>query len=179
MSFKFKGDFSFPEKYKRHFRYLFYLLLIQIFFGAILSGMRAAIFYPSWPDMNGSFIPQVLFDISEWNVDNVIQYDTNAFMPALIHVLHRNLGYIVFIYGTIIGFKAFYRGSYNLFKSLGFLLICLLITQVILGILTLLYSGGAIPVGLAISHQAVAILLFLTLLTFIYINSQSALDGKS
>jgi cytochrome c oxidase assembly protein subunit 15 len=39
---------------------LFTLLFIQVFLGGIMSGMKAGLAYPTWPDMNGEFIPSAL-----------------------------------------------------------------------------------------------------------------------
>ncbi len=164
----FKDGVTIPQAYSQHIKIILGLFIAQVFFGAVLSGMRAALYYPSWPDMNGSFIPQVLFDISEWRVDNIVSYDTNTFMPAMIHVLHRNLGYIVFIYGLYIIFRYYRKLRSPVLIKLNLLFVTLLITQVTLGVLTLIYTSAAIPVVFGVLHQAVAILIFLCLLAMIY-----------
>ena len=77
----------------------FYVLCIQIFFGAVVSGMKASLYFPSWPDIGGSFIPSILFDVETWSFSNLVNYDKSPLMPALIHVLHRNWGYFTYFLG--------------------------------------------------------------------------------
>jgi len=164
------------NKSSPHIIFLLSLLCFQLFFGAILSGMKAALFYPTWPDMNGTFFPPVLFHSLEWSVDSFIHYDTNALMPALIHVLHRNLGYIVFIYGIFIAIREI--GSIkklNVNKGL-FLFIILLISQVVLGILTLVNTGSEIPLFFASAHQGVAILILTCVLFMFYVSKKKIMN---
>ncbi len=135
------------------------LLVIQIILGGIMSGMKAALFFPTWPDMNNEYVPNIIFHISEWNVNNVINYDTKAFMPALIQFLHRTTAYILTIiilwYFTV----AIKVKNNTIYRNISILLISLLIIQVLLGIFTLLNSIGTIPVGFGVLHQGCALLL--------------------
>ncbi len=144
------------------------LLLLQIFFGALVSGMRAAPFYPTWPDMNGSYLPEVLLQAKNYTLQNLLHFDQNAFAPAFVQFLHRNLAYLILIVAVY-----FYRRFRQLDKDKTDQLILavftyLLLLQVILGILTLLSSIGHPPVALGVIHQGVAILTLLSLLTLIY-----------
>lgn len=137
------------------------LIFFQITLGGILSGMRAATQYPTWPDMLGAYIPSVIFDLSNWSLINFTQYDSNPFMPALIHFLHRNTAYIVFAAGIFLGlrlYKCAVELSIARLKYASFMLIGVLILQVVLGILTLLGSQGSVPVWLGVMHQAGAVL---------------------
>ncbi|MBT8191742.1 MAG: COX15/CtaA family protein [Bacteroidia bacterium] len=144
-------------------------IVIQIFFGAIVSGMRASLFYPSWPDMNGSFIPAIIFNPSAWNLDNIINYDQNTFMPALIHVLHRNWGYIVFGFGIFTSIRILQYPLRSHYYKWSIILIILLCLQVLLGILTLINSIGTIPVFYGVMHQAVAIFILSVILYLSFI----------
>jgi len=138
--------------------FVFFLgLILQIFFGAVVSGMRAALYYPSWPDLNGQFIPTVLRQADSWNLENITDYDKDAFMPALIHVLHRNWGYIVYAYGMYLCYTIFRFPLRRIFYVFNVALLLFLNLQVLLGILTLVNSEGAIPLFYGIMHQAVAI----------------------
>ena len=133
---------------------------IQIFFGAILSGMRASLYYPSWPDMNGSMFPAVLLDASNWTIDGIVNYDKDALMPALIHVLHRNWGYFVYAIGIYFAVKVLRFPMRRFFYIPNIALIILLNLQVLLGILTLIHSKSTIPVFYGVMHQAIAIFIF-------------------
>lgn len=150
-------------------RIFFICLLIQIFFGAIVSGMRASLYYPTWPDIKGAFIPAVLFEKSAWTIENLIDYDKDTFMPALIHVLHRNWGYITYAIGLFVSYKIFRfpLRRVNYIAAIG--LIVALNLQVLLGILILVNSQLSIPIFHGVMHQAVAIVLLAISLFNLYI----------
>jgi len=138
----------------------FVMLCIQIFFGAVVSGMKASLYYPTWPDIGGSFIPSILFDSDTWSLANLVDYDKSPLMPALIHVLHRNWGYITYAFGLYIIFKTLRYPLKKHFYILAISVFVLLNIQVVLGIMTLLKSLGSVPVFYGVMHQAVAIFIF-------------------
>lgn len=142
------------------------VLAFQIILGGIVSGMKAALFYPSWPDMNGVIIPSILFDSSQWNVDNFVNYDSTPFMSALIQILHRNTAYLLTFIILWYFFKAIKVKTTQAFKVGLYLLISMLIIQILLGILTLVNSIAVIPVSLGVLHQGGALLL-LTICLFL------------
>lgn len=145
------------------------VLGLQIVLGGIMSGMKAALYYPTWPDMNGSFFPAILFDASQWNVENFVDYDRGPFMSALVQAFHRTTAYILTIMILYFGYRALKEVSILRFRAGVWLLISVLIIQVTLGILTVVNSVGAVPVGLGVYHQAVAIILLASVL---YVNYQ-------
>lgn len=163
-----KGYHVYNKKIKRAFRLLLIFISIQIFFGAIVSGMKASLYYPSWPDMNGLYLPDILLDPTAWSLDNIINYDKNAFMPALIHVLHRNWGYFVYFFGFYQALKLFRVSFRSHIYKLSGLLILFLNLQVLLGILVLINSKGTIPVFYGVMHQAIAIFILSIILYFNY-----------
>ena len=151
------------------------LLVIQIFLGGVMSGMKAAVVFPTWPDIRGEYLPAVLLDALQWNADNFNKYDSNIFMPSLIHFLHRTTGYIAFVLGMY-----FCLSLYKIIRSdseakiqLGLIYITFasLMLQVTLGIITVLTSGtGKVSVLWGVLHQAVAILLLATVVFSIFIH---------
>ncbi|MEL7121241.1 MAG: COX15/CtaA family protein [Bacteroidota bacterium] len=147
---------------------------IQIVIGGIMSGMKAALFYPTWPDMNGEIIPAILFNLSEWNASNFINYDTGSFMAAFVQTTHRLIAYLLFFSGLAFFFTFARVTLNNHFKKGMMVFLSLLGIQVFLGIMTLLYSVGTIPVGLGVMHQAGALLLFSSLIYWCYLVSKKA-----
>lgn len=135
------------------------LLWIQIFFGGIMSGMKAGVIFPTWPDMNGELIPHIIFNSSEWTVENFTYYDRNIFMPALIHFIHRSLAYALSLMGLYYVYKIIKSPLKSVTKSGAKVLISLLIIQVFVGILTVINCQGTIPVFYGVLHQGVALLL--------------------
>lgn len=147
-------------------------VVLQLFLGGVMSGMKAAVVFPTWPDIRGEYLPGVLFDSSQWNADNFNQYDKNLFMPALIHFLHRTTAYALFILGLVFAFRlykgAVYRNDTAAVR-LSYLTAVILISQVTLGIITVLMSVGKIPVLWGALHQGVAILLLSSLVYSFFI----------
>jgi cytochrome c oxidase assembly protein subunit 15 len=148
---------------------LLVLLAIQIVLGGIMSGMKAGLSYPTWPDMNGVFIPSVVFDPNEWTVDNFVDYDRNGFMPTFIQVLHRTTAYLLFISGLWFFFKAIKETISPLLRRGLNMWITMLIIQVVLGIITVINSRGSIPVDWGVLHQGGALLLLTTMLFVNYL----------
>lgn len=136
---------------------LFILVGIQIVLGGIMSGMKAGLTYPTWPLIDGGMFPSVLFDGANWTWENFENYDSHPFMAALIQTLHRMVAYILTFAGIAFFIKTI-KGNYGSLyqKTLWFWLIVLL-SQVVLGILTLINCKGVIPVGLGVMHQAGAL----------------------
>ena len=140
----------------------------QIALGAMMSGTKAGLFYPTWPDMNGGFLPAVLLDASHWTGESFTHYDTNPFMPAFIQFLHRNSAYV--LSAMILYFSWKLRGASTTarIRQGNTLLLGALTVQVLLGILTLINCVGSIPVVLGVLHQAGAVLLLTALLNMAY-----------
>lgn len=161
-------------KYIRLMKVFMILLAVQIFAGGVMSGMKAGVIYPTWPDMNGDIIPQVIFNTSEYTVENFNFYDRNLLLPALVHIVHRTIAYIVFILGVYIGIKIIRSTEHSTLRRAAGMLIIMLIMQVVLGIWTVLSCQGKIPVLQGVLHQAGALFLLTASLYLFYL-----LDGKS
>ncbi|CAN5434066.1 COX15/CtaA family protein [soil metagenome] len=137
--------------------------VLQLVLGGLMSGMKAGLFFPTWPDMNGAFAPAVLLDGAQWHLDAFKHYDTNAFAPAVVQFLHRGVAYV--LTGLVLFFimKAFKRQPLGPARA-GFTLLPVLISvQVLLGIVTVVHSTGAIPVSYGVLHQAGGVLLLANL----------------
>ena len=136
-----------------------FVLIIQIVFGGLMSGMKAGLQYPTFPDMNGKMIPSVVLESAQWNVDNLVNYDTNGFTPALVQVVHRGSAYLLIIIGLWYFIRSRKVLNNALFNKTNILWIMMLVLQVLLGIFTVINCKGSIPVGLGVAHQAGALLL--------------------
>ena len=143
------------------------LLAVQLLLGGVMSGARAALPYPTWPDMNGYFIPPILLDISAWTVENLVNYERSMFQPALFQFLHRMTAYALAVIVLYVVYRCFRLPLSRGLRRANILLIILLITQVTLGILTVINSQGQVPVGYGVAHQFVAIALVGTV---VYLN---------
>jgi cytochrome c oxidase assembly protein subunit 15 len=125
------------------------LILLQLYLGALVAGLRAGLIYNTWPLIDGSLIPdsaQLLHDTPAWR---------NLFENTLtVQFNHRMAAYAIFILAWLHAFDALatLRRGAVVGHALGLALVVTL--QVALGILTLLHL---VPIGLALTHQAVAI----------------------
>jgi cytochrome c oxidase assembly protein subunit 15 len=140
------------------------ILIIQLLLGGVMSGMKAALFYPTWPDMNGMIIPEVLRDAGAYRWSQLVNYDEGGFAVALIQFLHRSTAYILVLLGIALS-GILLRKSLSRPLYLGTIVwLVLLFVQVGLGIATVLNSQATIPVDLGVYHQAGALLLMMATL---------------
>jgi len=124
------------------------LTFVQIFFGALVAGLRAGKLYNTWPMIDGGLIPsaeRLWFQAPWWKnlFDNhlTVQFD------------HRMLAYALWALAIAHAIDALRSRAGAARGALAFA--AALTLQAVLGILTLLYE---VPIGLALAHQAVAVL---------------------
>jgi cytochrome c oxidase assembly protein subunit 15 len=137
---------------------LVFLLPIQILAGGIISGMRAALIFPTWPKIGTEWIPSILFQSDNWNRGHFMMYDKDLFMPTLIHFIHRSMGYIISILVILYAVVSFRN---KLFTGSQIFILVLVLVQVLLGVYVLINSVGEIPLWLGVAHQLVAFILLL------------------
>ena len=135
------------------------LIFLQISIGAFVSGMDAGKVYNSWPLMGTSYFPDdsLLVDLLNLEVFND---------PSLVQFLHRNIAYFILIFYLLILFNVYkkkFRSLYKLTKIIGFILI----TQILLGILTLLSGAHMIVSSM---HQITSIFLVSSSVYLLYLN---------
>lgn len=131
-------------------------IFIIILSGGFVAGTRAGFAFNTFPLMNGQLIPDGLFTLTPlWRnfFENIVAVQFN----------HRLLVTLLFINILIFWFKAGKAALQPLEKIGRHILLLALITQVTLGISTLLM---VVPVSLAATHQAGAILLLTTAIFF-------------
>tara|TARA_B100000780_G_scaffold63116_1_gene41075 strand:+ start:250 stop:1194 length:945 start_codon:yes stop_codon:yes gene_type:complete len=138
------------------------LIVLQIILGAFLSGLDGGLIYNSWPDMNGSFLP------NDVKYEDVI--DTQLLNnPSIIQFLHRFTAYVLLLFIIILNYT-FIKNKYG-FKSIIFFDVAILI-QIFLGILTLI-SG--VEIKYASLHQLGSILVLTSYILILYKNSNQQL----
>jgi len=149
--------------------WLLFLLTLQLMFGALMAGHKAAASAPTWPDINGSMLPEGLFK----SVPILLNFIENK---ITIHFAHRTLAYVILIVTAIFTWKMYRNkatGSiFNKFKAIPLAFVA---AQVLLGIFSLLTSPRIVPnhwgtfEWLAQLHQITGMLLALTLLIHLYL----------
>ncbi len=159
LSFKNNTEIVFFQNKKANYFFylLFILVLLQIVFGAFVSGLDAGKVYQSWPMMNNTYFPDDLTIIS---FKDLINFNDHG----LVQFYHRNIAYIIVFYIFLMGLFIFKTNTLRLFKP--YLILCFfLLIQIFLGIITLLSDLNII---LASSHQICSLLLVLSLLNVYY-----------
>ena len=124
------------------------LVLAQLTLGALVAGSHAGLLYNTWPDMDGRLVPPLdeLFSGTPWW--------TNPFENVtLIQFDHRLLAYVVLALALGNALAWWRKDCARAPRRLAILLAGLVLTQVLLGIATLL---SAVPIALALSHQLLA-----------------------
>lgn len=149
---------------------LFGLVCFQLILGGLMSGMKAGLLFPTWPDMNGTFIPESLLDPSVWSITAFLEYDTNPAVPTLVQFLHRMTAYLVLLLSIFFVIRLNRTTQDVLFKRGGAFLLIILGVQIVLGVLTLINSIGLIPLWLGVFHQAVAVILLCNVLFLVFLS---------
>ena len=135
---------------------LMHFAFLQIVLGALVAGIDAGRYFPTWPDMNGQFFPADAFYLPDggavWQA-----FFENA---GLVQFMHRMAGYLLVIYGFVVWLRA-RKASQPSTRMAYNLVVLMLLAQMTLGIYTAL---SAAQVHLAITHQIGAVLLWLLIL---------------
>ena len=143
------------------------VLLVQLIYGCFMAGLKAANVAPTWPLINGSVIPPDLFK------DGFVQSILHN--TITIHFIHRTLAYIIFVLVIWWFIKARKENSSASFNSAKKWPLILVVTQVFLGIVTVLNSTSVVPGKFGVFewfaelHQLTGMLLLLSLVSVIYI----------
>lgn len=154
------------RKEYRLFGFIFSLCFIQIFFGGIMAGMKAAIVAPTWPTINTHWIPPEVFQWSLYPEYVFNEYEQSHVGPVIIQFWHRLLAYLLFCL-ILISVLPWLKQNRRELRPWGIFLLGIILSQLCLGILTLWNSVGAIPIWYAVSHQWVGIFLWIVVL-FLY-----------
>src|SRR4051794_23500613 len=138
-----------PARLKTAGMALLALTFVQLYFGALVAGLRAGRVYNTWPDIDGGFIPsaaRLWFEAPWWR---------NLFDNALtVQFEHRMTAYALFALAVLHAADAV-RSRAGPAAASGAIWLAVAITlQSALGILTLLHQ---VPILLGLAHQAVAI----------------------
>ena len=135
------------------------VLFLQIFLGGITSGMKAGLAYPTWPDMNGQFIPSALFTEKATTAGFTMYNAQDFWGRTLIQFLHRFTAYTLIILVVIFFFKSRNITKDKIFKTGLALFPFVVLLQATIGVITVLNCVGKIPVTWGVLHQIGAMLL--------------------
>ena len=144
------------------------LVFIQLLYGALMAGHKAATAAPTWPDINGAFIPSNLFPAP----DGMLNLLENK---ITIHFIHRSLAYLILLFIILWTIRAYKINFSTLFSKTRLWPVIIVCLQVLLGILSVFTSVHIVPnkwglfEWMAQLHQLVAMLLLLSLVWMLYL----------
>lgn len=151
---------------------IFYILFIQLIYGAFMAGLHAATAAPTWPQINGQWIPGSMNNLSPaWKnfIDNKIT----------IQFIHRGIAYIILISVLIWFFKAINIKGTLLFNKTRVIPLVFIIVQVLLGIAAVITSPyGNNLIWFGVAHQLVAILFLIAIVFMLYIIRSSPVSNS-
>ena len=139
------------------------IIIVQLLLGGLMSGMKACLYYPTWPDMYGEFFPKVLIDNGLWTKESIIEYEKGV-VPGIVQFLHRICAYLLFGVSIVLLWKSTREQiptpARAGIRSFAFLIV----VQMGIGILTLINCVGKIPLFYGVAHQAIAIIVLSNLI---------------
>ena len=140
-----------------------FLVLIQISFGAFVSGLDAGQVYQTWPLMNENYFP----DDSKFSELLTLE---SLERPSLVQFIHRNIAYLITIIFTLILFNIYKKNCYKYLRKVSLVVFGALLFQIFLGILTVV-SGAQIYI--ASMHQIGSIFLITSSIALMFVNSKA------
>jgi heme a synthase len=124
------------------------LTFVQLYLGALVAGLRAGKVYNTWPEIDGAMVPsaaRLFFQTPWWR---------NLFENTLtVQFEHRMVAYALLVLTLVHAFDAV-RSRTSAVVGGALWLVAMVTLQAVLGIFTLL---NQVPLHLALSHQALAI----------------------
>jgi len=138
----------------------FIILVLQIVYGAFVAGLKAGLYYNTWPKMGTTWIPSEIQDsIERDGIDSLLSNVT------MVQFIHRYLAVIVLALGIWIWFASrSIKIDGHLKTGINFLGAVILV-QFLLGVFTLIFK---VPVILGVLHQIGALALFTILIFLLY-----------
>lgn len=152
-------------KLKNFLLVILLVLFLQLIYGGFMAGLRAAVSAPTWPDINGSFIPTGMLN------DGGLTGN-----PLAVHFIHRSIAYLLVILISGWWLISIKNTEYKLFSKLRIALLSLVLLQATLGILTVLNATRAgMLVVFGVAHQFIAMVLLMVLVTLIFVVRRRAI----
>ena len=121
------------------------LIGLQITYGAFIAGLKAGLFYTTWPKMGNEWIPSVFGEIlRREGIISIIQD------PGIVQLIHRMLAIGIVVIVILLWYKS-RKIILNDAQKFGLSMItAAVIVQFTLGVFTLI---NAVPITLGVLHQ--------------------------
>ena len=146
------------KKVKRLATVAFGITVLQIIYGAFVAGLKAGLFYNTFPRMGTSYFPETILAQDTF----ILNFLEN---PAGVQFVHRCIAFIVVIVIALLWDKSRKLSLTKLQRKASNFMISVVIIQFLLGVITILYS---VPITMGVLHQTGAFVLFVGLLFFMH-----------
>ncbi len=146
------------SKIIRYSKIVFGFIVLQIIYGAFVAGLKAGMFYNTFPKMGDEFFPDTITSHDSF----ILNFFENA---AGVQFVHRFLAIVVALMVFLLWDMSRKLDLSILQRKAINAMLLVMICQFLLGIVTLLY---AVPVILGVLHQTGAFFLFTVSLWFIH-----------
>lgn len=150
------------------------LLILQLIYGAFMAGLKAATAAPTWPSINGAYVPGSITTY-QGKEGTFLQALVNN--PITVHFVHRNLAYLLAILIVLLTIKSAKEKKSSLFNRFKWTPLILVLVQITLGIAAVLTSLQKKPQHWGVFewnaqlHQIVGMLLLLSLVTVLFLQA--------
>ena len=156
------------------------VLALQIFLGGWTSTNYVALYCPDFPTCQGSWLPDTNFsEAFVFFKDPTVNYEGGSLSleaGVTVHYLHRVGAVITTVILGVLALMMLLKTNSSALRKLAILLLAFLVTQVSLGIANVVL---VLPIPVAVSHNAIAALLLLTLLLINYSLSNRAITSPN
>jgi len=139
-----------PATLRRHGWIMLVLIALEITIGGFVAGLHGGLIYNDFPLMGGRLVPDDLLYQQPW-WSNFLE------RPGSAQFLHRVVALLTFLAVGSYVLRLSASALPQKIKTRGIYLILAVMTQIALGITTLML---VVPVDMAVSHQAGALILF-------------------
>jgi heme a synthase len=146
------------KKVLRFAKFMFAFIVIQIIYGAFVAGLKAGLFYNTFPKMGETYFPDTIY-----SYDTFIQNISEN--PSGVQFVHRYIAYLVVILIALVWNKANKLQLSTLQKKAANYLLGMVLVQFLLGVITIMMT---VPVLMGVLHQTGAFFLFASGLFFIH-----------
>ena len=163
-----RDQIIFNNKLRKLLWFIVALLTLQLVYGALMAGNKAATAAPTWPSINGQIIPSNMMAQPEGFLNLLDNKIT-------IHFIHRTLAYIILALMVVLTVRMQKLQLSPLLAKTRKLPLIIVSMQVMLGIFSVITSTNIIPgkwgsfEWMAQLHQLTAMLLLLSLVWVLYL----------
>jgi cytochrome c oxidase assembly protein subunit 15 len=147
------------------------VLVLQLVYGALMAGHKAATAAPTWPSINGSMVPSGMF--SRYGLLSLLED------RITIHFIHRGLAYLLLVLVVMLSVRLHKQSATLHLSFKKWWPLVLVVIQVLLGVASVLTSLTIVPnqwgvfEWMAQLHQLVAMCLLLSIIWLLYMVKKS------